>query len=283
MKKYGFLKMDFICNEQQQRLWKTYHMEIPYSGLASLDQNWRQDQVSSPFSRLYYILAGEGRLLLDGETMPLKAGNVYLLPAGLVYGYDCPHFMEQLFFHINYTYINGIDLFRECNCVCERTLSSEELQQLKQLYLSDQLSDACLLKALLLKELSGFLSDAQIKEADTRNISPLVAHMFYLAQNPVHAKNRVSTLAKRLHVSPSTLNKHFHQETGMTPGEYIEQLIISRACSLLLNEEYSIADIAEELGFSDQFYFTKYFKKQMTITPSEYRKQMFTRYCANST
>lgn len=268
--------MEIKCNDTQQRLWKTYHMEIPYSGLARLDQSWKQDRVSSPFSRLYYILDGEGQLLLDGQSMPLKAGNVYLLPAGLIYGYDCPHFMEQLFFHINYTYLNGIDLFLDCRKVCERALTSQEMQQLRQLYLSEQLPDACLLKALLLKELSGFISAAQVKEAHTRNLSPLVERMFYLAQNPVHVKNRVSTLAKQLHVAPSTLSKHFHQETGMTPGEYMEQLIINRACSLLLTEDYSIARIAEELGFSDQFYFTKYFKRQMFISPSEYRKQMIT-------
>lgn len=266
--------MDIAYNKEHQRLWKTYHMEIPYSGLAKLGQEWKQSNGCSPFSRLYYIIQGEGYLMLDDTCLSLKAGKVYLIPAGLVYGYGCQEYMEQLFFHVNYTYINGIDLFRECRQVYDREVSPQEMEQLKLLYLSDKLADAFLLKAKLLDELANFMSMAHLKEARTKNFSPLVEQMFYLAQNPVNANNRVSDLAEHLHVSPSTLTKRFHQETGMTPGEYMDQLIISKACNLLLTEEYSIARIAEELGFSDQFYFAKYFRKQMLVSPSGYRKQM---------
>ena len=96
---------------------------------------------------------------------------------------------------------------------------------------------------------------------------------------PIHSlrKQKESTqkhLAEKLHVSTSTLSKRFRQETGMSPREYLEQLVISRACTLLLADELGIADVAEELGFSDQFYFAKYFKKQMHVSPSGYRRQM---------
>lgn len=266
--------MNITYNKEQQRLWKTYHMEIPYAGLAKLGQEWNHTLVCSPFSRLYYTIKGEGYLLLDQECLPLKAGKVYLIPAGLVYSHGCQEYMEQLFFHVNYTHLNGIDLFRECRQVYDRDISSQELEELTRLYLSDSLADAFQLKARLLNELSGFMAMAQLKESQTKNFSPLVEQMFYLAQNPITANNRVSDLSERLHVSPSTLTKRFHLETGMTPGEYMDQLIISKACNLLLTEEYSIARIAEELGFSDQFYFAKYFKKQMFVSPSRYRKQM---------
>ena len=266
--------MNITYNKEHQRLWKTYHMEIPYAGLAELGREWSQEKGCSPFSRLYYIVQGEGYLTLDNGYLPLKAGKAYLLPAGLVYSYGCQEYMEQLFFHVNYTHLNGIDLFRECKQVYSRDVSPQEMSHLKQLYLSDSLTDAFQLKAALSKELADFMTMAQLKEAQTKTFSPLVEQMFYLAQNPVNVGNRVSDLSQHLHVSPSTLTKRFHQETGMTPGEYMDQLVLSKACNLLLTEEYSIARIAEELGFSDQFYFAKYFKKQMYISPSGYRKQM---------
>ena len=43
---------------------------------------------------------------------------------------------------------------------------------------------------------------------------------------------------------------------------------------MLLSEDYSIAEIAEILHFSDQFYFCKFFKRHMNLTPSAYRRQM---------
>lgn len=266
--------MNITYNREQLRFWKTYHMEITHSGLAKFGQEWSQTFACSPFSRLYYIIKGEGYLLLEQECLPLKAGKVYLIPAGLVYGYGCQEYMEQLFFHVNYTHLNGIDLFRKCKQVYDRDINLQELEELTKLYLSDSLADAFLLKARLLNEVSGFMAMARLKESQIRNFSPLVEQVFYLAQNPINARKRVCELAEQLHVSASTLTKRFHQETGMSPRKYMDQLIISKACNLLLREDYSVAGIAEELGFSDQFYFAKYFKKQMFVSPSEYRKQM---------
>ena len=72
--------------------------------------------------------------------------------------------------------------------------------------------------------------------------------------NPVSVVH-VRSLADRLHVSESTLSKRFRAETGMSPGVYLEQLVIQKACRLLIEEDKSMAQIAEELDFSDQFYF----------------------------
>lgn len=264
--------MNIISNQEHQRFFKNYHMEIPLSGLASFGNEWKQKKSCSPFSRLYYILQGEGILYLETDTVPLKAGKVYLLPAGLTYGYDCPDYMEQLFFHINYTYMNGIDLFNGCRTVYSRDISKQELEHLKKLYLSETLSDSFQLKAFLVNELADFVCMAQ--PIRSRNYSTLIQQVFLLAQNPVNVNNRVSVLAQKLHVAPSTLGKHFQLETGKTLGEYMAQLVISRACTLLIDNSLSIACIAEELGFSDQFYFAKYFKKHMLVAPSLYRKQM---------
>ena len=65
-------------------------------------------------------------------------------------------------------------------------------------------------------------------------------------------------MADRLHVLESTLLK-IPGGTGMYPGGYLEQLVIQKACRLLLQEDRSIAQIAEELEFSDQFYFCQVF------------------------
>lgn len=104
--------------------------------------------------------------------------------------------------------------------------------------------------------------------------SPLIGQMFELAQNPVSAATHVRTLAQQLHVSESTLTRRFRAETGISPGEYLERLVAGQACRMLLSEDYSIAEIAEILHFSDQFYFCKFFKRHMNLTPSAYRRQM---------
>lgn len=59
---------------------------------------------------------------------------------------------------------------------------------------------------------------------------------------------------------------------GMGISEHIRNLRIKKACDLLKNSKYKISEIAEKTGIPDYNYFTKVFKKNVGVTPSEYRK-----------
>lgn len=55
--------------------------------------------------------------------------------------------------------------------------------------------------------------------------------------------------------------------------EYYNSLKIQRACSYLQFSDLKIKEIAFRLGYYDQFHFSKAFKKEMELTPKEYRKK----------
>ncbi len=65
---------------------------------AIVGQDWKEPKVCSPFSRIYYIVDGEGILTVNGQRIVLKKGSVWLVPAGMTFGYFCESSMEQLFF-----------------------------------------------------------------------------------------------------------------------------------------------------------------------------------------
>ncbi len=268
--------MQLEHNERFHSIWTSLGMKIRYGGFARLGQEWQTANVCSPFSRIYYIPDGEGEASVGGERIPLRAGMVYLIPAGLTYDYSCERYMEQLFFHINVILPNGMDLFRGCGRILEKEARDGRISRVMTLYRSGSVEDAFRLNGLLLEELGDFLELAGIRQDTGKRYSALVEQAFRLAQEPVSASHHVRSLAEQLHVSESTLSKRFRQETGMRPGEYLSQLLIDSACSRLIEGEGSIAQIAEELGFSDQFYFARFFKKQMSVTPSGYRRLMRT-------
>ena len=58
----------------------------------------------------------------------------------------------------------------------------------------------------------------------------------------------------------------------MTPRSYIIFLRIKYACDLLKSQMYNVTEISELCGFSNVYYFSKCFKKQMGVPPSEYIK-----------
>ncbi|HJC25517.1 MAG TPA: AraC family transcriptional regulator [Candidatus Eisenbergiella merdavium] len=266
--------MELSENRKMLQAWKSFELNVVYAGFARTGPEWRAEHVCSPFSRLYFILKGEGLAHCAGKTVRLREGCVYLIPAGLNFGYSCEAFMEQLFFHVNVNGQNGMDFFRDCGRILEKKKEDGQGEKALELYRSERAADAFRLKGLLWEELAGFAEAAGLQETALQSCSGLINRFFFLAQNPVSASSHIRELAGQLHVSESTLSKRFRAETGMTPGAYLNRLVLDKACQLLLSEEESIAAVAERLGFSDQFYFTKYFRRQMNMTPSAYRKLM---------
>lgn len=68
--------------------------------------------------------------------------------------------------------------------------------------------------------------------------------------------------------------KNFRQYTGTTPSQYILTLRISNARMLLEKTEYNISEISGMCGFEDPLYFSRFFRKQCSMSPSQYRKQI---------
>lgn len=84
----------------------------------------------------------------------------------------------------------------------------------------------------------------------------------------------VKEIASQLHVSTSYLSRIFKKQAGKTCLEYITTLRIDKAKELLLKTELKQDQIAQEIGYSNMYYFNHQFKKQTGVTPGNYRKRV---------
>lgn len=82
----------------------------------------------------------------------------------------------------------------------------------------------------------------------------------------------VSSLASYIGINRKYLCTIFKNILGQTPSEYIIKTRMEKACHFLTNHDLSIAEVTASVGYSDQFIFSKQFKKIMGQTPSYYRK-----------
>ncbi|WP_261512290.1 helix-turn-helix domain-containing protein [Chryseobacterium paludis] len=82
----------------------------------------------------------------------------------------------------------------------------------------------------------------------------------------------VKLMADKLNVSARYLTDVLKQETGKTAIEHIHLYLVSEAKNRLILNNSSIAEIAYQLGFENPPYFTRLFKKEVGITPKEFRK-----------
>ncbi len=80
-------------------------------------------------------------------------------------------------------------------------------------------------------------------------------------------------VANELQISYSRFRKIFKEYTGLAPGQFQIQLKIHKAKELLSNTSKSVKEIAFELNFESNFYFSKLFKEKTGITPVQYRNK----------
>lgn len=84
---------------------------------------------------------------------------------------------------------------------------------------------------------------------------------------------RVDELAQLVDRSPNYISSLFRQMTGHTVKEYVHRVKVSAARDLLLNRKTTIGQAAEYVGFCDQSYFNRVFKRIYGFPPSALRKE----------
>lgn len=84
----------------------------------------------------------------------------------------------------------------------------------------------------------------------------------------------LNEVARTLNMSYTLFRKRFLQLTGKTPGQYRTGIIIQRACTRLLETRDPMFQISDELGFHDQFHFSRRFRQIVGLSPREFRRQV---------
>ncbi len=82
---------------------------------------------------------------------------------------------------------------------------------------------------------------------------------------------QLDTIAQLMGTSRSTLARRIKLVTGCAPSAYILQLRLEHACQLLTSSDLSIGEISLACGFDDLSYFSRVFRQNYEITPSQYR------------
>ena len=246
------------------------------SGYVRTDESWHNSKVCSPFTRLYYVDSGRARLHTEYGDVFMEPENIYLIPAGLTYDYEGMPSVHKLFFHLNLFKPDGYDLMLEFHQVGILPCSLEHMRALRALYESDRFADMVLLKGSVSGTVADMIRKYGIGAGANESCSPLVQNTMKYIRSHLSVKLNISEVADSMFVSVSTLTKTFKEQTGRTVGAYIDDLVMYSAQRRLLHTDLSVNEVSETLGFCDQFYFSRYFKRRCGESPLKYRKRMRT-------
>ncbi len=83
----------------------------------------------------------------------------------------------------------------------------------------------------------------------------------------------ISLAVEQAGIPERTFTRRFHVATGASPLEYVHQLRLNQARRLLESSGLSIQAVAQDLGYEDPSFFSRLFKREVGLTPAQYRKR----------
>lgn len=127
-----------------------------------------------------------------------------------------------------------------------------------------------LVLALCSREKSMLIGHTELDQIENKNITmfqELIEKHYLRERSP-------SFYASELKLSSSALSKNIKKQIGKTPTQLIQERVILESKKLLHLTHKSIKEIAVDLHFDDEFYFSRYFKKNVGLSPSHYRRDV---------
>lgn len=125
------------------------------------------------------------------------------------------------------------------------------------------------LTLLLHSNIPGAVKSPGIKEV--RNAERIKAMLSFIHEHFGSDLN-MEMIAASASISESECLRCFRATISTTPIQYLKQYRLQQAIQLLLNTEEKISEIATRCGFQDMSYFTRVFREEIGVTPSQYRK-----------
>lgn len=253
-------------------------LQVQYitGGYFKADNKWNTTE-KLKVNKFYYVTDGEFELIIDNKTHTVKKGQLVLIPADLKHSYKLTekenmkkhwcHFeafsgTESLFDVIKSDLIIDIGINKELTCLFKKLYKYEKNP--------DELSNFSA-RATLMLIIGMYLTNCKsISSVNTTENSDLSSVINYMKEN-INGNITVSQLAQFTHLHPNYFIRMFKQYFGFSPIKYFNNMKVNTAKEYLQQGNNSIEEISKILGFSDLYSFSKFFKKNVGISPSQFR------------
>jgi AraC-like DNA-binding protein len=128
----------------------------------------------------------------------------------------------------------------------------------------------CRLQSHLYMIVSGFIQSTNKPKAAAADLHNYVEHAREYILKRYHETVDIEELARASGVSSSRFYRAFRLHTGVSPLQYATSVRLNAAMRLLAGGASSVTETAHAVGYPDEYYFSRLFKKQLGLSPSEY-------------
>lgn len=284
-----------VENVVRRDLHKSFFEIAPLQGLKPLFKQNSFEPSRRQFYTIILITSGTTKETIGHNTYTFGRGTLYFISENQlqavqswsddIQGYHCifdtDYFLLCLKYQVKLAQYPFFQLFRRPYI----SLNEVEIERIEQLFqklssefcnkksFNDDLLIRLYLNALLLEAERIYLSQEGIEEQQLSRKEQLVAEFRRLVTKHFIEQKKVSHYARLLYVNAHYLNDTVKEVTGNAASTFIYQQLIAEAKAQLIQSSDSIATISENLSFTDQSYFCRFFKKHTGITPQHFRQE----------
>lgn len=230
--------------------------------------DFRRGPTSRQYYLLHYVFSGEGIYEANGEKYTVTSDHMFIIhPHEMVSYYvnpNNPWHYEWVAFELSINipllkenYILNLPQARNIFNSLRKAKSKEGN---RELYICGKIYE---LLSLLL------ISDSSLQSDTQRYVETGRQYMESNFMKPI----TVNDVSNRMNINRSYFSTIFKKHIGKSPQQYLIDLRLENAASLIKNHAYSATDAASSSGYGDIFNFSKMFKAKFGVPPTEYAKK----------
>jgi AraC family transcriptional activator of pobA len=237
------------------------------------------------FHELLYVEHGRGHVWLDDRRAPLEAGGLVLTAPNQMRRFEIDRPLEGYILLFTPQLSQGVTMdvlgTRGARWLHEGrpgvTIGDDPATRIRRLLdemrveAAHQAPDSPAMLRAQLAQLMVLLNREWSRESRPLSTSPLLHRLQALIDRHYRREHRPSFYAGALGLTADHLNAVVRRETGHSTGQLIAHRLFLEARRLLLHTDTSIVSIAGELGFVDQSYFARAFRRIAGCSPSSFR------------
>lgn len=245
------------------------------------------------FIEFSFVLEGKGKEWINGVEHDMLPGTIVLLLPYQVHEYRASRDESLQMFICNFDMklltsgpesawglhdlMLGQDQKQPAYIHLKSEAHKEGVQLWERMYREYESSNPwkpIMLRALLLEALTLFVRNSELNlekkpSVSTKGIWPVVQYVYDHYLEPL----TLTSLSERFHIHPTQLSTWFGESFGIHFVDFLHELRIRHACSLLISSDLPISQVAFESGYSSYPTFSRSFLRMKGMTPRQYRDQ----------
>lgn len=248
--------------------------------ITKVHREWSRPLQPDPFSRLYLILEGEGRLAVGDQELYPKPGDLCYLPADTPVSYTTisDNTFRKHWLHFS-ALIGDWDISEVLTMpyVVRSRNPAEAAALFEQVGAADRdppgLATPLRIRSALAALFAHYLDSAppgSVRLTAEQKNGALLDIVQYIQTN-MTTPLTLDQLAAEFEYDPNAFVRYFRSQFGLSPKQYIKRARIERAQRELATTTRPMEEIAAEVGM-EQSYFSKVFRQISSVTPSAYRR-----------